>query len=255
MSDKDIFDSASTKAPTEGQPTKQGDDTSSSVAILVGEGRKYKTIEDLAKAYLAGDEFIETLKGENSTLRTELAKASTLDEVLKQLKAPASGAGDKPATTTTTVSGLSAKDVAQIVSNEITGRETKAVQAGNLKRADEAMKKLFGDKAKEMFDKEATTPEIRASLIQLASVSPDKFVALFAPVKAAGGQVDSQTSVNTAALNGGGASGRVADEGCKEYYDALRRKEPSKYYSQAVQLKIHQAAVANPNKYFGKTQA
>src|SRR5687767_9591535 len=62
-------------------------DQDNPLAILVGEGRKYKTVEELAKAYIHIDGFAETLKGENTKLREDLAKSTTLDQVLERLKA------------------------------------------------------------------------------------------------------------------------------------------------------------------------
>lgn len=255
MSDQDIFSSSDQSTPdpnSAANSTTSGDPKTGPLAILVGEGRKYRNVEDLAKAYMSADEFIERMKGENATLRDELAKAKTIDDVLKQLKAPPSETpadkGEK-----TSPQGLSATEVAAIVRREMTGAETERTRQANLVKADAAMKKIFGEKAKEAFDKEADTPEKRQALMQLASVAPEKFIALFAPAQnAAGSQVDGSTSVNTAALNGGMASGRDADPSCKEFYDNLRRKEPAKYYSHTVQLQMNKAAEANPNKFFGR---
>lgn len=229
----------------------QGDTLGESVKLLVGEGRKYKTVEELAKAYLNVDEFVETLKGENATLRDEVKKGATLDDVLKRLKDAPSGGGDDNATKPNQ-SGLSAQDVAKIVRDQLTGLETQRTKQSNLIKADAAMKKLFGEKAKEVFEKEAATPEMRDAMMALASVSPDKFVALFGAGQAAAtSQVDGSTSVNTAALNIQSGAGRENDPSCKEFYDALRRKEPAKYYSSTVQLQMNRAAVADRNKFFG----
>jgi hypothetical protein len=252
--DKSLFsadDQSATlnQTPNQTAAAKQGDTLSESVAILVGEGRKYKTIDDLAKAYLNADEFVEKLKGENATLREELTKAKTLDDVLKRLKdEPSAGTQDRSDQS----QGLTAQDVAKIVSNAITGHETAKIRQANLQASDAAMKKLYGDKAAEVFAKAATTPELRKALTELASVSPDKFVAVFQPAQAAtGSHVDGSTAVNTAALSSISQSGRVADPGCKEFYDNLRRTKPNEYYSQAVQSQMHKAAIANQEKFFG----
>lgn len=237
----------------ESQATQTQGDPQSPLAILVGEGRKYKTVEELAKAYIAADGFVERLKGENSTLRTEVAKGKTLEEVLERLKAESGSAtqdqGANKAVVSKDAQSLTTNDVAAIVRSTVTGMETARTRESNLMKADAEMRKLFGDKAEEMFKKEASTPEMRKALMELASVSPDKFVALFRPAQATGSSVDHGTSVNSAALSNEQASGRAADPGCKEFYDQLRRKEPSKYYSQAIQLQMNKAAVADPTKF------
>jgi hypothetical protein len=256
MSDKDIF-SGSDQSTNETNKTDvnngtSGDPTTGPLAVLVGEGRKYRTVEDLAKAYMSADDFIERIKGENASLREQLGKAKTIDEVLERLKAEPSAASqdkdDKP-----TPSGLSVQDVRQIVSDTLTGVESARAREGNLRKADAEMKKLFGEKAAAVFEKEASTPAMRKALMDLASVSPDKFIALFVPKNNSGTSIETNTSVNTAALSGDMASGRGADPSCKEYYDNLRRKEPAKYYSSAFQLQMNKAAVTDPSRFFGRT--
>lgn len=256
-----IFSASDKDAPPEPkkevQPAAGGDTTQgSAVAILVGEGRKYKSVEDLAKAYMEGDGFLEKLKDENRNLREELVKSATFQDVLERLKAPPSStAPDKGEQKGQQNVGLSAADVAQVVRDTITGMETARTRESNLLKADAAMKKLFGEKAKEMFNTVANTPEMRAALMALGSVSPEKFVAIFQPAQqgSAGAAVDSQTSVNTAALQADtGAAARVLDPGNKEFYDQMRKKEPSKYYSHEWQLKMHNAAQVDSDKFFGR---
>lgn len=256
MTTPNIFGSDQTPAnqtPETKTTTAQGDTLSESVALLVGEGRKYKTIDDLAKAYLNADEFVEKLKSENSTLREEVAKAKTLDEVLERLKEQPSTSAQDQGEKKSGSAALSAQDVAKIVSDTLTGMETQRTRDSNLLKADAAMKKLFGDKAAEVFAKEASTPQMKKALMDLASVSPEKFVALFAPAKSGGTQVDSTTRVNTGAMDVESVSGRAADPDCKEFYDELRRNKPNVYYSSAIQSQMNKAAVANRAKFFNES--
>jgi hypothetical protein len=250
MTTPNIFGEDNSQAKSTETPAAQGDSLPESVATLVGEGRKYKTVDELAKAYLHMDEFAEKLKSENATLRDEVSKAKTVDDVLKRLEAKPSASVQDPDDKKGSTAGLSVQDVAKIVSDTLSGLETQRSRNANLLKADAAMKAIFGDKAGEVFAKEASTPEMKKTLMDLASVSPEKFVALFAPAKSGGGsQVDSKTSVNTGALDTRSVSGREADPMCKEYYDALRRKDPRAYYSSAIQLQMNKAAVGN-EKFF-----
>ncbi len=241
----------------QGQPPEvnaaaaKADSLPEAVALLVGEGRKYRTLEDLAKGYVAADGFVETLKGENATLRTEIAKAATLEEVMKRLKAEPSGGNQDPVAQPSP--GMSAVDVAKIVREQVSGIATEGTRNANLQKADASMKQLFGEKAKEMFDAQATSPEKRQALMALAAVDPATFIAVFAPqAKSGTSQVDGSTNVNTAALNLQANSGRATDPGCKEYYDTLRKAKPAEYYSSAVQLQMNRAAGADRSKFFGK---
>jgi len=69
----------------------QGDNNENPLADLVGEDKKFKTVEDLAKGKLEADTFIEQLKTEGEVMRTKLAelegKGSKEDTVAELLKA------------------------------------------------------------------------------------------------------------------------------------------------------------------------
>ena len=118
--DATIFsaDQATTNSVIEGTDTNNTSTTNTqaipeSVSLLVGEGRKYKTLDDLAKAYLNADGFIEQLKAENQELRTKTVEAKTIDEVLERLSANQSNAAvTTSADQVSSTNGLSAQDVA-----------------------------------------------------------------------------------------------------------------------------------------------
>jgi Arc/MetJ-type ribon-helix-helix transcriptional regulator len=251
MSDQDtsIFTQADQAKPqntvVNSPASPQQDD--SLLEVFVGEGRKYKSTAEFVKGVIHLDEHRERLEAENRELREKLAAAATVDSVLERLN-------DKTTSTTEDRSGeaIGPADIASIVEQTITGRETALTRRNNLLKADELMKSTFGDKAVEVFNREASTPELREALQNLAAVDPHKFVALFSPSKQQGSQVDSNVSINTTSLNTNNLSGRVADPGCQEYYTELRRKDPTKYYSRDVQLAMDKAAQADPAKWFGR---
>lgn len=236
------------------QTSQNTNDTSSNLATLVGDARKYKTPDDLAKAYIHLDEFSEQLKAENAKLREQVAQSKTVEDVLNRLNAEdRQNTQDQGGKKTDRGSSLSATDVATIVREQLTGLETARSRQANLMKADAAMREAFGDKAAEMFQKEAATPEMKKALMELASVSPEKFVALFHKGAAApsGQQVDSKTVVNTAAMDNVSQAGRDADPGCKEYYTKLRKEKPTLYYSHAIQLQMAKAAENRAKFYPG----
>ena len=49
---------------------------------LVGEGKKYASAAELAKAMLHAQQHIDKLQGENGEFRSKLERASTIDEIL-----------------------------------------------------------------------------------------------------------------------------------------------------------------------------
>lgn len=257
MPDQGIF--SSTETQVDQQQTQLTTEQAATIDVLVGEGKKYATVEDLAKAYLNADNFIETLKDENRVLRDQSTKLSSLEEALEKLQASGSSAnidvgevGDVPK------NNLNADQVAKMVEQTLLKLETTKAVEGNLKAADAKLKEVFGDKAKAVYDEVASTPAMKATLMSLAQQSPDEFVKFFVNLKrndsttpAQSGGVGGGSAVNT--VNFGSAfANRVGDAETKEYYNDLRQKDPAKYYSQAVQIQMNNAAIKNPNKFFGR---
>jgi len=54
--------------------------------LLVGDGAKYKTVEDLALATLHGQTHIATLEKENATFRESSSKQSSIEDILAAVK-------------------------------------------------------------------------------------------------------------------------------------------------------------------------
>ena len=239
-------------ATSQPSPTSDAPQTQSEmVAALVGEGKKYKTIDDLAKAYINADDFIEQLKAENRELKERVTATKTIDDVLERLKQQQSQPVDQPATG----QHIAPSDLAKLVEQTVTGLETKKQRESNLLKADAKMREVFGEKAAEEFAKVAVTPDLKKVYMELAAVDPDKFVGLFTggnvPKNTASADVSGgvNTTVNYSTTNQGG---RANTPGTKEFYDNVRRSNPALYYSQDFQLKMDQTVRNNPNLYYGK---
>lgn len=233
----------------EGKPDapKSDDSTQATLAVLVGEGRKYKTVEELVKGYLKADEFIEVLKNDNAKLKQEVVKGKTLDEVLERVER-----GNKQTPVTTGGAGaFSAEDIARLVDERMTGRETARSRDDNVRKAEAALAARYGEKAKDVFFTRADTPQKRAALNNLAAVDPDMFAALFSTPAIVGNPADSTTKAADR-FNAAVTGSRAADPDTREFYDGMRKKEPSKYYSTAVQLEMHKKLAANPEKFLGR---
>lgn len=204
---------------------------------LVGESGKYKTPDELAKAYIHADTFIEQLKAENATLRSKTQEAKTLDDVLEQLQRK------QQPTSEDTPQGLDVSQVAEIVKQQLTGIETAKVRQTNLAKADAVMKEKFGEKAAEIYNKKATTPELKKIYKELAEVDPDQFVALFGVT-----EVMPQGSLDTPSVNSAGSLGAPrVKEWSKDWVAKVRKENPSLYKSQQFQIDM----MNNADKYFG----
>tara|TARA_R110000868_G_scaffold177140_1_gene415441 strand:- start:508 stop:1230 length:723 start_codon:yes stop_codon:yes gene_type:complete len=212
---------------------------------LVGENQKYKTPDDLAKAYSSADQFIETLKEDNRKLREQVTQAKTIDEVLERMsKQNVAPVDDNPP-----VQGFSSEDVQQLVEKTLIGREATKTKTDNLLLADKLMKDRFGEKAEEMFKQRAANPEKARILMELAAADPAEFVSLFAGTPVQANNMDSG-SVNTTSVTSNGGN-RAVIEGTKEWAAKVRKENPNQYWSQEFQHKLQQTVTKNPSLYFG----
>lgn len=86
--------------PLENQPP-QIDENKNYLTELVGEGKKFKTPEDLAKGKAQADAFVDTLKSELDTMRTDYLRlreehmaGAKLEQLIDQLKKQQQSDGD-----------------------------------------------------------------------------------------------------------------------------------------------------------------
>lgn len=246
--DKTVFEAPTGAiASTEDQTEPKVDQSEAGpLALLVGEGRKYKTQAELAKAYMNADEHISRLAEENRQLREQVVSGKTLDDVLERIEANRKAEGD---TTPVKPQGVSADDIAKIVEQTITGRETARTRDANQKKADQMLKAQFGEKAVEVFRASASTPEKAKALSELAAVDPDAFMQLFKGEPYKGNPSDGSNTRSDAVAKPTVSTQQV---GTKAYYDEMRRKDPAKFWASTTQLEMHKAAQADPNKFWGR---
>lgn len=214
---------------------------------LVGETQKYKTPEDLAKAYTNADQFIETLKEENRKLREQAAAAKTIDEVLERMsKQSGAPENDNPP-----VQGFKPEDVQQLVEKTLESRDAATRKKSNLELADKLMKEKFGGKAGEIFQQRANSPEKVKALMDLAAIDPTEFITLFTGTTNVQANSMDSGSVNTTSVPSSGGD-RSVIEGTKEWAAKIRKDNPSQYWSQEFQYKLQQTVSKNPALYFGQ---
>lgn len=219
----------------EGQPSQeQPSDSNQSVALskLVGEDKKFKSVEDLARGKLESDLLIEELKVKLARKEEEAAKESSakskLDDILQKLeqnKNPNSGDNTNPV--------LDEDKIAKIVQAQMTNAEKRRTAEQNIDTTNAKLNEIYGDKAKERVEAKAKELGISmAKLKEISSESPSAFYSMIgiSDVKKETPASPNKSSVNTAAKE-------FAPDykvGTKEYYKELRRKDPIEYYNKHI---------------------
>lgn len=220
------------------------------LSALVGEGKKYASIEELAKAYVNIDEFAETLKAENRELKEKVTKVATVEELMQKLSTKSdNGLQDDPPAKTHSIEGVKPEDIEKLIKDTVTGLETSKLRTANLAKANAMLNETFGDKAKEVFKEVANTPELQRVYKELAEIDPDKFIRQFVEVPK---NTSAPASQGGSAPMTNGQGNRSAQEGTKEFYDNVRRTNKALYYSQEFQIKMDKAVRSNPDLYYGR---
>lgn len=157
--------------------TPEVDQTKEYLPELVGEGKKYKTQEDLAKAAVHKDAFIEQLKRENAEARQALQERINMEQFLERVEAakPPKSPSD-PVTTPgerdQQDSAVTPEDIERILED----RETKKKRAANLQEVEKRLKETFGTGWKQKVQEKATALETSTTwLTDVAARNPKAF--------------------------------------------------------------------------------
>lgn len=229
--------------------TTEGNDP---VALLVGEGKKFKTVADLAKGKLASDDFVKQLQEENRALRelaagkAEETNTTLLSELVASVSkgntnsTPSATQANQPAKT-----GLTEEDVNALIEK----RDAKTSAANNIRLYNETVSRAFADKApaevQARLNKVGADPEMFS---QLVAKSPQAALALLGlePSKSGANMGSREGSVNTEAL----LSNSNAGVKNAAYFRNLRKTMGSKYYDPAIQQDLFKQRKAMGEKFY-----
>ena len=241
-----------TNPPTTPQePTGEGG-TPAYLDSLVGEGKKFKSTEDLARGKLEADSFIIKLQTEAQEMREELNKRLAVEDVLKKIEErqkpvePALSNRDTPDPAEKTDNrGVSMDDVAKLVQQQMEEKDLTTVRKTNLNSVKEKLVKHYGvDYASKVRSKLAALSLGDDFANGLAATQPTAFLALVG--------IEGNTPVtpgpeprSTVRL-----PGNSDDRRNYEYYQKLRREDPSRYFDTKIQMQMHKDALEQAEDFY-----
>lgn len=234
----DIFSSATTEGTT--TDTQQTQTKESFVDHLVGDGKKFKDIEALAKGKLEADRHIGEITKTLDELRAELAKQDYAKNLLEQMSKGSETGTEQPPPVTTSSSNTenttqSASDFEALVEKVITAKEKSKTASQNISVVGEEMQKQYGDKTADVL--KAKSLELNMSLDRLkeiAAESPTAFFQLIG-VKKMGEKTSTSTGVTTQSTIRSENFNSYSQDRTFEYYQKLRKENRSLYYSPKIQ--------------------
>lgn len=231
--------------------------TSTALEQLVGEGKKFATVEDLAKGKLAADAHVSTLEAEAAATKDQLATLNrekgteyTVADLMKAVKdATDSKEGDAEGT-----KPMSSEELQELIKSAIAGeKQTSTKDANRAKGNALVLSKANGniEVAQALIAERATAVGMTpASLAELSESSPEAFAKLM--------EIDSTTqapstgalhSVNTDVLNAGVME--VDGYKTRSYYEAKRKEMGNLKYihDKSLQTEMQRASQALGAKF------
>lgn len=222
--------------------------TSNVLDQLVGEGKKFKTQEDLARGKIESDTFIQRLQSEMTELRKDLNERVRMEELLERLETARSNDGTN-SNESNQLSGdrPNSPDLETIIEQKLSKREQQKTAKENVAEVRKALEKHFGEDYEAKLKAKAEELQLTvAELNDWAKKSPKAFLELVGVREQRGGMYTPPTSRTFSSDRMGGNTG---SGGTKTYsqYEALRKSNPTEYWSATTQLQMHKDAIAAAN--------
>lgn len=220
---------------------------------LVGEGKKFKDQEALAKGKFEADKTIEARDRELAELREELTKRLSNEDLLKQFESHQQRNTNtmdnvKPEADNITPSAkadtpLKDEDLIERIRNVTKeDREREQMQA-NLEVVKDALLKAFGtpEKAAEAVRQKASELGVSVDFLQSAAAkSPKAFFVQLGLESQAQNALAPRSDVNVQSLN---YSNPGIKEGTYEWYRQIQKTNPGVYFSPKIQNQLMKDAL------------
>lgn len=196
MSDENLFSGEVTPTPEDKPNTINLPDN---VKDLIGEGKKYSTVEKALEALGHSQAHISKIETENAQLRTVAEKAVDTEKLYETVQELLKAQEGK----TPNAAPVDASSIESLLDRKLTEREQRNLENANADTVKQALVTKFGDKetAQKMFDEKAKELGIGVGfLTDLAKKSPKAVLEYFG-VKNAGSPAPTRTTVNSEQLS------------------------------------------------------
>lgn len=232
-----IFD----ETPTDIVTIEEGKDY---VSELVGDDKKFKDVQGLARGKLESDNYIKELTGRLDELRKELDSRTNLDTFLKEMKelkevrSPSQTPQEQRDTPVPPTSKeLDDSTIEETLSRLLDQRMQKQQSETNLEKVQKVLKDQFGDEASRVINHKANELGMTVKDLEgLATRSPSAFLTLV------GVSSERQTLPSVpAARSSLNLDGKQVGVKNKAYFDKLKRDNPQAYWNPQTTVEMIKA--------------
>lgn len=211
---------------------------------LVGPGKKFATVDELAKSYGHGQNHIATLEAEAAQWRQGIQ-----EQIEQRQQTPPQGTPPSPQSE----QRADEPNLDDRIREALEARERENKLTKNVNEVSTRLVEVYGDpqKANEAVNAKAAELGVTVQfLMDSAAASPKAFYAQLGLDAAPRQAAAPKGNVNPAALNALNQS-RTAAPGTYAYYEQLRKENSRLYNSPKIQLEMHKYALENPNFFTG----
>lgn len=211
----------------------------SQIDSLVGEGKKYKTVEDLVAGFYHAQNHIATLEQEHEEYRGKMSEyeeklkgSQSVLDALEQRNAPSQ---DKPTRLTS-----DEEAIRSLVEQVVEQKSSAKVQEENLQKANAKAFEMYGESAKEKVAEAASNLGVSIEFLRnTAKTSPAAFAKLVGENVQSGTSTAKGASPQPSNVN---PNSLPKHNGEKDgnYYKQLRRENPRLFKTVAVQQEMMQ---------------
>lgn len=213
--------------------------------VLVGEGKKFRDNEALAKSTFHKDSFINQLQRENAELRQAQQKAMTIEEIKtmilaakpsQEVQTPPNGQPPvtPPAPTTQET------DLEALVATLLEKKESESKAKTNREKVTETLKEKFGADSQMILNQKAK--ELNLSLEYLSKIANDSPNAFFRLIG-----VDTQVHTPQTAAPRSTTSVPLTDNSRQAYWENMKKSNPGEYFSQKNMMQRYKEAMGKTN--------
>lgn len=218
---------------------------------LVGEGKKFKDPDALAKGKLEADHHIANLEKELSDMRAELQGRLSMEELLDKVQTRTSNDEVTPPNplnvrTDEQEDGLVSRDLAKEVRALVEAERKKERREANVSSAKAELKKRFGADYNSKLQNIADSLEVSVNMLSdMAATSPAGFIKLIDSVA----KPDKDISIPNTQIDTNRDRKEFTSKNAA-YYKELRRSDPKTYWSKHNQVEMNREAVRQGSAFY-----
>lgn len=235
MSNENVFET-----PKDAPSVVEENATSSFLERLVGPGKKFATVEDLAKGKWESDEvFVPQLQREAAEARAELTTRLSIEDLLDKRMPVSNPTTNTNVQTNQTVTeenknaGLSLTDIQRVVLDVLNQEQTKNTKAQNVAIVQSELQKAWGSNFPVVLKAKAKELGLGEDFLnEVAGKSPKAFLQLV------GGEKTVPAGMNQVPPKGMGTTNQATNKRTAEYYRNLKKQDKKLYWSPAIQRQM-----------------